>query len=363
MSDDRDTAFEEYARSLFARLDAPAGIDRWRDAPQTVRHEQGLRTRGRRLVVVLMAAVVVTMTISGIAIAQRLLGPPRPDLPLPNVSSTPVPSPRDSPRPSLTPSVRPSPKRTVTRTPTPSARPPAPGWPGAGTTGVPDGTSLRRHVGDLHIRTPGAIVDGLLVTGSVFVEAPDVTLRRTRISPGDGAIFGVRQQPGARGLVIEECEIDGSVEYGVRQEAPGLTVRRSRIFRSNVGLVVQANASVTDSYIGEVTSMGIYHAGHGPRLVIRHNTIVARATGNSAIALYTDAGPQTYVLVQDNLLGGGNYTLAGGAGDGSHHIRVIGNRFGRPANYGPVVAFDRSAPGNVWKDNEWLSTGRNVPPP
>ena len=49
-------------------------------------------------------------------------------------------------------------------------------WPDATNTGVPAGTTLTPHVGDLTISTPGAVVSGLDITGSVLITASNVTL-------------------------------------------------------------------------------------------------------------------------------------------------------------------------------------------
>ncbi|HUR06677.1 MAG TPA: right-handed parallel beta-helix repeat-containing protein [Nonomuraea sp.] len=342
---DDDSGFEDYARSLFTQVDAPGRLDRWRHGVPAAHPG----SRGRRLVAMLAAAVLVVVTISGITIGRRLLHPPAP--PSPAVSTTEAPRETSSTRPSANP------------TPAPSSRPSARGWPDAGDTGVPRHVSLREHPGDLRVRKPGQVVDGLRVTGSVFVEAANVTLRNMKIVPGDGALFGIRQQPGARGLVIEDTEIVGGAEYAVRQEASGLSVRRARIHGADVGLVLAERASVTDSYIHDVNSMGIYHAGGAPHVLIEHNTILNPSAANATISLYTDSGPQTDVLIQDNLLDGGNYTLAAGAGSGSHHIRVIRNRFRDHGKYGPAVAFDKDAPGNLWQDNTWVATEKQISPP
>jgi hypothetical protein len=57
----------------------------------------------------------------------------------------------------------------------------APIWPSAHNTGVPKGTSLTKHSGDLTINEPGAVIDGLDIHGFVAIQAPDVTIRRSII--------------------------------------------------------------------------------------------------------------------------------------------------------------------------------------
>src|SRR6187399_1247908 len=57
----------------------------------------------------------------------------------------------------------------------------AAGRPGSTNTGVPAGTVLRKHSGDLTITTPGKIISGLGVYGNVIVNAKNVTIKNTRI--------------------------------------------------------------------------------------------------------------------------------------------------------------------------------------
>lgn len=51
--------------------------------------------------------------------------------------------------------------------------------PGPATTGVPAGTDLRVHEGDLTITEPGTVIDGLDIRGFVRIKADDVTIRNT----------------------------------------------------------------------------------------------------------------------------------------------------------------------------------------
>lgn len=90
------------------------------------------------------------------------------------------------------------------------AAPPAPVEPGPTTTGVPAGTQLRPHHGDLVITTPGARVDAVDVFGFVVVKAPDVTITRSRVRGGvatgnRGLITNTT--PTATNLVVEDTTL------------------------------------------------------------------------------------------------------------------------------------------------------------
>ena len=66
--------------------------------------------------------------------------------------------------------------------PAPSNPAPAPGeFPSAATTGVPEGTKLTVHEGDLTVSTAGAVIDGLEVRGLLIINAPDVVIKNSRI--------------------------------------------------------------------------------------------------------------------------------------------------------------------------------------
>ncbi|WP_168220019.1 MULTISPECIES: hypothetical protein [unclassified Salinibacterium] len=63
----------------------------------------------------------------------------------------------------------------------PAGTPSAAGSVGARSVGVPAGTQLKVHSGDLTITTAGAVIDGLDIRGFVRVEAPNVTIKNTII--------------------------------------------------------------------------------------------------------------------------------------------------------------------------------------
>jgi hypothetical protein len=279
-------------------------------------------------------------------------------------TATPTPSPSTSASAEPTQSVSVAPSTAPS-----SAAPPADkGWPTAKTAGVPAGTALRTHAGDLTVKTAGAVVDGLQVTGSILVQAPNVTIRRTKVALSRQAYWAVRQLPGATNLVIEDSELSGSgqVQTGVSQEASGLTIRRTAIHDVDKGVVARDRVTVQDSLLYAVAT-GISDQGGVSGVTIAHNAITSTGRGEAAIALYTNSGPLATVSVDDNLLAGGNYTLYAGGGNGSHDIRVTRNHFSRSVSakggfFGPVTAWDPRARGNVWSGNVWDDTGAPVQP-
>jgi hypothetical protein len=336
---------EEHQRALFGTERAPSTMDhRLRRAMTGAPPTTAARTRRPRWAPALAGAATVLIVL-GAAMVPRLF----PDGARPG-----------EPAASTTQSGHP-------RTPAPRAD--------AANTGVPAGTSLTPHTGDLTVTQAGAVVDARLVTGQIVVSAPNVTIRRTRIEPPDGATAAVRQLPGATDLRLDEVEVavrDGHrVGYGVLQEATGLTVRRSEIAGVDTGVQTSRRASVTGTFVHDLRrtgdAVGVNVPGGVTELSIMANTILAPATGTAAVNLDTDHGGLSGAILQENVLGGGEYPLRFGPAGTVSDVKVIHNRFSRDAwpgggRDGPVGGWDRNARGNVWTANVWDDSGQLVEP-
>ena len=86
---------------------------------------------------------------------------------------------------------------------------PSSGFPDATNTGVPAGVTLTPS-GPLNIRTAGAVVSGLDITGWVEINAPNVTLKNCKVRATTWAAVTVK----APGAVIEDCEISSIYKGG-----------------------------------------------------------------------------------------------------------------------------------------------------
>jgi hypothetical protein len=149
-------------------------------------------------------------------------------------------------------------------------------------------------------------------------------------------------------------------------------VLRTEVSRTATGIQVYQGL-LQDNYIHDLGFVegdhvnGITDNGGIARpLVVRHNTVLNPLPQTDAISLFQDFGLQVDRTIEDNLVAGGSYTVYGGAGRArTARIRVVGNRwsrryFPRGGTYGPVIAFDRGAPGNEFRDNIWDETGLPV---
>jgi hypothetical protein len=179
----------------------------------------------------------------------------------------------------------------------------------------------------------------------------------------------LRQAPGATELTVESSELAGGdrIHIGLSQEAAGLSVSRSLFTGVDTGVSLGSRVSVTDSVFMRVDA-GVGTGGGVSQVTIRRNTVTTRASSvEAAIGLYTEKGPLTAVVVEDNVLAGGNYTLHVGEGRGTQQITAQRNRIARTVHpnggrFGPVAGWDTRASGNRWAENVWDDTGAQIGP-
>jgi hypothetical protein len=257
--------------------------------------------------------------------------------------------------PTSTRSPQPSPSALPTDQPGCLARPSVCGYPDESNTGVPAGTSLTVHEGDLTIKTDGTVIDGLDIRGCVTVEATNVTIRRSKITCT--GYWGIDSEPGAHGggLLIEDVEVDCLSTGGTAIAYWGFTARRVNLHHCENGVDIDADSVVEDSFIHDMVegtdghADGIQFSG-GTHNVVRHNTILG---GNGTSAIITGKGGAfNYLSIEGNLLDGGGFTVYCPEEPGSVGFRLVGNRFGRNGEYGPWTDCERveERDGNIWDD-------------
>lgn len=129
------------------------------------------------------------------------------------------------------------------------------------------------------------------------------------------------------------------------------------------------NGTVTNSYFhdplyytGDHTNC-IYLYGDNTHIHIEGNTFLNQLTENSCIAQFQDgAGPITDLLISNNLIAGGGYSLyLGNYGNGAITDMVVENnqfstRFYADCGYYGIKAYAptfNAGNGNVWSGNTW----------
>jgi hypothetical protein len=239
--------------------------------------------------------------------------------------------------------------------------------------------ALRPYDGPARIDEAGTVLDGVDSTVCLRVAAPDVVIRRSRIRCGGH--FGIVQDDGAAGLVVEDTEITGEPAGEVDRAISltrGAVVRRTLVHGTRRGIAVGHDTTVEDSFIGDnvnptaAHSTGIGASGGATRVVIRRNTVetVPGTNASAALALYPErwaGGPNSDVLIEGNLFNsGGDYAVYLGhsvdRGESPNtSVRVVGNRFGtrfnRLCGSAGAVASWSEHPSNRWEGNTWYDQG------
>lgn len=195
--------------------------------------------------------------------------------------------------------------------PPPPPPPPSGDWPDATNTGVPAGMALTVHNSPLIIDTPGAVVSGLDIRGSVRITAANVTLQNCKVTANTWDWYAINCE--ASGATVQYCTIDGSNADGIQNiNGPG-TFLRNNIFRCDDGIAPGSNTLIQDNYIHDLTSPGHHDGieidGGQSNVTIRHNTIINQADQTSAIMIDNYAGPIDGIVVDNNRLIGGGYTV------------------------------------------------------
>ena len=227
-----------------------------------------------------------------------------------------------------------------------------------------------RHHGSFATTTDGQVIANLDVNGSITIAHDNVSISNVRFRSAGQAINNL----GHTGLLVEDCEIDGS---GAPDAASAIgehnyTMRRCNIHHVGEGPRINGNVVLEDNYLHDFLDF-IDQGAHqdciqitsGSNIVIRHNTCMLQVDGaNAAIMTGTDSGSD--LEFQRNLLAGGGFTVYCGAPTVHRRPRARQPLQHRvlPAcggYHGPLVYCDgpgHVVAGNVWHDGP--DSGRPV---
>jgi hypothetical protein len=258
------------------------------------------------------------------------------------------------------------------------ADPPACGYPDVRSVGVERGVALTPVDGSVTLSTPGQVYENKLVTGSITVTAPDVTIRNVRLVATDD-YYGIRAfgwENDTAGLLVEHVELDLGGKLGIKGIAfDGYTARN--VFFHNgsdcahmgndvtiedslcvVGPDADADGRPDDTaFCDGPEHFDGFQSDGGKGITLRHNTVRMPCAQTSAILMSSNTEPIRDVTIADNLLAGGGYTLYCNAGPDVPEQVVTGNRFARTyhrdgGRWGATTGCDAADTftGNVWDD-------------
>ncbi len=271
--------------------------------------------------------------------------------------------------------------QTSTTTPTklPDPGPSVSGdFPNTTNTGVPDGTALSTYTGPCTITADNTVIDAKVVNCGLTIRATNVTVSRSIVN---GALYGREDAS----FTVKDSDIVLPTGGDTVVGKSNFTVLRSEIRGGRRGVSCSRNCVVQDSWIHgqDIAADSNWHgsgmrASQDARFI--HNTIACDVTdtpkgGCSAnITMYGDFEPVQRVVIQNNLFLASKaaYCSYGGSSPGKAYsndprdIVFKDNVYqrgptGKCGTGGPITAFDKNAPGNVWSGNRW-DDGQPVQP-
>jgi hypothetical protein len=221
--------------------------------------------------------------------------------------------------------------------------------PDPGSVGVPEGLTLCRS-GSITISEPGAVLDGWDVTGGIVVDAPDVVVRRTRVT-GDGSIpYGIRTT-GAGSVHIEDTTLTGDFpEAAVGDDRwTGTRVEITRVTHdgARAGVATRLRNSTLHDFLPAAGTQpdALVLLGTGDDVLVEDNRIERGPGTGSAVRVGhgVGGGRDGARVVRGNVLGGGSYTVREDPGSGGPSgVWITDNRFGRDAATAPLRVSERT---------------------
>ena len=244
------------------------------------------------------------------------------------------------------------------------------GWQGVGIA------TLSVFSGSATITTPGAVIDGKLIQGALVIDAPNVTITRSRIEAPTGN-FAIYETADGCGLTLDHVEITAAAgahpDRAVRP-ANNMVMNHVYIHGTQRGVAAANGMVVVNSYLDDFDNPSLNHAsaigssGNVHNVIVRNNVLgCGTQLCSSAMSVYPEQGPNTDWVVTGNRFNGGGYCLYMGfnaaAGESPNtNLTVTDNSFGTKysqncGQYGPLASWSWSA-GNVWSNNRWAAPGQ-----
>jgi hypothetical protein len=251
---------------------------------------------------------------------------------------------------------------------------PSGGTPNESNTGVPPGTVLTPS-GSMTITTAGAVISAREITGSVTVDAPNVTIRNSRIVSND--FMAIRSN--STGLVVEDSEILDGPDTGQNNCHNGIgfggyTARRVEIVGcENAADVGENNVVFVDNYVHDLDTDGPSYVwgntphtdgiqGNGSNVTISRNWIDPTPGDDGNAVIFAPGGSNNYVIADNYLDGRGtNYTIYAPRESGRSGNKINGNRMLR-ARYGYTACARVGVTVNEFNGNRDAGTGAAIAP-
>jgi hypothetical protein len=246
---------------------------------------------------------------------------------------------------------------------------PVTGYPDASTTGA-RGT-LTTYAGPATITTAGATFTNMLFPSGIVVTANNVSFRNCKFTDqGSWPLFFHEPTTGA---MVDHCTFITGPQGECSVQICEGTVQYCDVSGSSDGIRGVDNCVIQHNYVHDIYhdstthSDGIDIEGSVGNNIIQHNTVLVES-GTSAICSQRWSGTAPYkdVLIDNNLVAGGNYCIYGpGGASNTTKIRITNNRmsnkYGAKYGYYGWLAYEPgSGNGNVISGNVDYQTGAPV---
>lgn len=173
--------------------------------------------------------------------------------------------------------------------------------------------------GELVVDTDDTVIDGARIDCDIRIDANDVTISRSLVrAGGPWAIYKPDQYTN---LTVSDVEIAGLPGCQAALVFSHYTATRLNVHGCADGLRVDQSATVQDSWIhdfwdgrvngqqvGAIAHDGVSTTG-GSNLTIRGNRIDNPRSDDSCITIGGQFGAPSNVVIEDNYLDGGDYTI------------------------------------------------------
>jgi hypothetical protein len=267
--------------------------------------------------------------------------------PSPTATATPAPTAKPSPTPTPTPTPTATPKPSPSPTATTAPPSTSTSKPGISTSvGVPAGTKLTVHEGDLTVTQAGAVIDGLDVHGLVRIKASGVTIKNSVIRGREltGSMGLITNDAGAYSFTIVDSTIAAAYPSPYVNGIIGnnFTVRRTEIrgvvdsvhitgsdvLVENSWLHDNLYYAVDPTHNGGPSHADTFQVQSGSNITIRNNRV--EGARSSALQTTQDRGAISALTVSGNWIDGGacSLNIASGSLGPIQGIVVSNNTFG-----------------------------------
>jgi hypothetical protein len=273
-------------------------------------------------------------------------------------------------------------------------------WPNSCTTGASDDLgTLTSVTGDITLDQQGQLYKNMRVDGSITVLACDVKMENVEVDAGvpysgnsTPDVFPIwLKHPAGCNVTLDHVSVitkpapNVYVTNAIRVAYGGaVTITNSKLIGTQLGYTV-GPGTIKDSYaVLGATLRGDHNEvileDGTSNLTIEHNTFLNPNPQTSVLSLFTEFGPNSNIVVHNNLIAGGGYTCYCGDGKADNagkqaravNVSFENNVFWRlyypdVGFYGPGRAYNGAGGGrwvgNLYMNSDGTLAGQPVPQP